>query len=312
MLDVRRLRVLQAVAEHGSFSAAADALSFTQSAVSQQIAALEREAGTTLIHRGPGGIRLTDAGRALVTHTEAVLARLAEAERELAAIAGLRGGRIRLASFPSAGSSLVPEAVSLFRQHYPEVELSLTEGEPEDTVPALRRGESDLAVVFDYSDGAGGSELLQALDCIHLLNDPVHVVLPASHRLARRKSIRLEELADEPWVGGCCGGVCHNMLLDWCEEAGFRPNVTLETDDHNVQVGLVAGGVGVTLLPDLALRAPHPGVEVRTVAGSKPMRQIYAAVPSNTYRSPATDAMIEILKQVSARFKRRPEPVAAK
>jgi molybdate transport repressor ModE-like protein len=312
MLDVRRLRVLQAVAEQGSFSAAADALSFTQSAVSQQIAALEREAGTTLVQRGPGGTRLTDAGRALVAHAEAVLARLADAERELAAIAGLRGGRIRLASFPSAGASLVPEAISLFGQRYPEVELSLTEGEPEDTVPALRRGESDLAVVFDYSDGAKRSELLEGLNCIHLLDDPVYVVLPANHRLARRKAIRLEELAGEPWVGGCCGGVCHDMLLDWCAGAGFRPNVSLETDDHNVQIGLVAGGVGVTLLPDLALRTAHPGVEVRAVAGSRPMRKIFAAVPSDAYRSPATDAMIEILEKVSARFGRRPQPVAAK
>src|SRR5919198_50106 len=119
MLDVRRMRVLREVAERGSFSAAADALSFTQSAVSQQIAALERETGTTLLQRGPGGIRLTDAGRALVTHTEVVLERLADAERELAAIAGLRGGRVRLASFPTAGATLVPNAVSVFTEGYP-------------------------------------------------------------------------------------------------------------------------------------------------------------------------------------------------
>jgi molybdate transport repressor ModE-like protein len=312
MLDVRRLRVLQAVAEQGSFSAAADALSFTQSAVSQQIAALEREAGTTLIQRGPGGTRLTDAGRALVAHAEAVLARLADAERELAAIAGLRGGRIKLATFPSAGATLVTEAVSLFRQRYPEVELGLTEGEPEETVPALRRGESDLAVVFHYSQGGQAGQLLEGLDCIHLLDDPVYLVLPADHRLARRKAIRLEELAEEAWIGGCRGGVCHDMLVDWCVEAGFQPNIALTSDDHNVQLGLVASGVGVTLLPDLALRLPHPGVEVRAVAGSRPMRKIFAAVSLNTYRSPATDAMIEILKKVSARFGRRAEPVAAK
>src|SRR5919109_1563654 len=127
MLDVRRLRVLQAVAEEGSFSAAADALSFTQSAVSQQIAALERETGTTLVQRGPGGLRLTEAGSALVAHTDAVLARLADAERELAAIAGLRGGRVRLASFPTAGATLVTQAISLFSKRHPEVELSFTE-----------------------------------------------------------------------------------------------------------------------------------------------------------------------------------------
>jgi molybdate transport repressor ModE-like protein len=298
MLDVRRLRVLREVAERGSFSAAADALSFTQSAVSQQIAALEREAGTTLIQRGPGGTRLTDAGRVLVGHTEAVLARLADAERELAAIAGLRGGRVRLASFPSAGATLVTEAVSHFTKRYPDVELSLMEGEPEDTVPALKRGESDLAVVFDYSHGNGGGELLEGLECIYLLDDPICVVLPAEHRLAACKAIRLEELAGEQWLSGCCGGVCHAMVVDWCGQAGFRPNIAFETNDHNVQVGLVAAGVGVTLLPELALRTAHPGVQVRPVAGSRPIRKIFAAVPAAGYRSPATDAMIEVLKDV--------------
>src|SRR5919106_6288811 len=133
MLDVRRLKILREVADQGSFSAAADALNFTQSAISQQIAALEREAGTRLLQRGSGGVRLTDAGRALVSHTEVILARLDDAERELAAIAGLKGGRVRLASFPSAGATLVTEAVSMYRQRHPDVELSLSEGEPHET-----------------------------------------------------------------------------------------------------------------------------------------------------------------------------------
>src|SRR3954465_4134676 len=150
MLDVRRLRVLREVAEQGSFSAAADALSYTQSAVSQQIAALERETGTMLLDRRPGGVRLTDAGRALVARANVVLAQLADAERELAAIAGLRGGRVRLASFPSAGATLVTEAVSRYQRLYPEVGLSFAEGEPDATVPALMRGDFDLAIVFDY------------------------------------------------------------------------------------------------------------------------------------------------------------------
>ena len=123
MLDVRRLRVLREVAARGSFSAAAEALSYTQSAISQQIAALEREAGTTLVDRSARGIRLTDAGEALVRHAEAILARLAEAETELEAIAGLRGGRLRLAAFPSAGGSIIPPAVAAFRERHPGVEL---------------------------------------------------------------------------------------------------------------------------------------------------------------------------------------------
>jgi molybdate transport repressor ModE-like protein len=303
MLDVKRLRVLREVARQGSFSAAADALAFTQSAVSQQVAALERETGTILIDRAPGGVRLTDAGRALVGHAEAVLARLADAEQELAAIAGLRGGRVRLASFPSAGATLVTAAVSRFRQQHPEVELSLAEGEPEVTVPGLKRGEFDLAVVFDYGHGSDGVELGDGLDCIHLLDEPVRVVLPTDHPLADSDRIRLKQLADDPWIGGCCGGVCHEMVVHWCGDAGFEPKLVFESDDHNIQLGLVAAGVGVTLLPELCLRIAHPGVASRPVEGPEPWRRVFAAVPSNGYRSPATEAMIEVLESAAGQFR---------
>jgi molybdate transport repressor ModE-like protein len=303
MLDVRRLRVLVELERRGSFSAAADALSFTQSAVSQQIAALEREAGAQLVERRPGGIRLTDAGQALVGHAQAVLARLADAERELAAIAGLRGGRVRLASFPSAGATLVTEAVALFSRRYPEVELSLAEGEPEETVPALRAGEFDVAVVFDYRDDPRGSERLAGLDRIHLLDDPLVVVIPADHRLARRRAVKLSDLAGEPWVAGCGGGVCNAMLLDFCARAGFEPNVAFESDDHNVLLGLVAAGMGVSLLPELAVGNGQAGVEVRPVAGSPPQRKIFAAMPANGYRSPAVEAMLAVLENVGERFR---------
>src|SRR5919108_4564114 len=148
MLDVRRMRVLREVARRGSFSAAADALAYTQSAVSQQIAALEREAGTRLVERGARGVRLTDAGRALVEHADGILARLTAAEEELEAIAGLRGGRVRLASFPTAGATLVPLAIAEFSQRHPGVELSLVEAEPEDAIPQLKSGQLDVALTF--------------------------------------------------------------------------------------------------------------------------------------------------------------------
>jgi molybdate transport repressor ModE-like protein len=310
MLDVKRLRVLREVAEHGSFSAAADALNFTQSAVSQQIAALERETGTKLLQRGSGGVRLTDAGHALVAHTEVILARLADAERELAAIAGLQGGRVRLASFPSAGATLVTEAVSLYRRRHPEVELSLSEGEPDETIPRLKRGDFDVAVVFEDSFRTN-AETLAGLDCVHLLDDPLCVVLPADHSLAGRKAVRLDDLAGEPWVGGCGGGVCQEMLVDACARAGFEPNVAFESDDHNVLVGLVASGVGVALLPELALKTRHPGVAVRPVTGSAPMRRIHAAMSADAYCSPATEAMLEVLSTVSERFRATSSAAAA-
>src|SRR2546423_15250951 len=149
MLDVKRLRVLRAVATHGSFSAAAEVLAYTQSAVSQQIATLEREAGTVLVDRSARGVTLTDAGEALVRHADAILARLADAEAELEAIAGLRGGRLRLVAFPSAGATLAPAAVAAFRARHPAVDITLIPGEPEDGLAALRAGETDIALLVE-------------------------------------------------------------------------------------------------------------------------------------------------------------------
>src|SRR5918998_2655850 len=167
MLDVRRMRVLREVAVRGSFSAAADALSFTQSAISQQIAALEREAGTTLVQRSARGVRLTQAGEAVVRHAEAIMARLAEAEAELEAIAGLRGGRLRMAAFESAGATLMPLAIAAFRSRHPAVELSLSLLDPEESIPLLRTGELDLAITFD----ARPNPVEDGIQRVHLLDD---------------------------------------------------------------------------------------------------------------------------------------------
>src|SRR2546423_7074653 len=149
MLDVKRLRVLREVAARGSFSAAADSLSYTQSAISQQIAALEREAGAQLVERSARGVRLTDAGAALVAHTDAILARLDAAERELEAIAGLRGGHLRIVAFPSAASSIVPLAIAEFRGRHPGVELTLAPGEPDESIAGLKAGTCDLAISIE-------------------------------------------------------------------------------------------------------------------------------------------------------------------
>ena len=148
MLDVRRMRVLREVAARGSFSAAAESLSYTQSAVSQQIAALEREAGTTLVERSARGVRLTDAGRVLVEHADAILARLAAAEAELEAIAGLRGGRLRLTTFPSAGATIMPVAIARFRERHPAVDPALQIAEPPDGLAQLKAGETDIALII--------------------------------------------------------------------------------------------------------------------------------------------------------------------
>src|SRR6188474_1031368 len=210
MLDVRRMRVLREVAARGSFSAAADALAYTQSAVSQQIAALEREAGTTLVERNARGVRLTDAGRALVEHADAILARLSDAEAELEAIAGLRGGRLRLAAFPSAGASIMPEAIARFRDRHPAVELTLEPAEPGPALQRLRGGEVDIA-----------------------LDDPMYVALPKRHPLARKRGLKLEELADENWILGTTGSCPDaSIFLRSCQVAGFEPRIAFNSDDY--------------------------------------------------------------------------------
>src|SRR3954451_11880764 len=180
MLDVRRLRVLREVAACGSFSAAAESLSFTQSALSQQVAALERECATKLLERGPRGVRLTDAGRALVQHADAILARLDAAQEELAAIAGLRGGRLRIATFQSAGATLVPRAVGEFHQRHPGVELTVRQEELEP-VEMCVAGEVDVALVMDFESLPHPAA---DLDLTKLLDDPYDVVLPRDHELA--------------------------------------------------------------------------------------------------------------------------------
>jgi DNA-binding transcriptional LysR family regulator len=304
MLDVRRMRVLREVALKGSFSAAADSLSFTQSAVSQQIAALEREAGAVLVERSARGVRLTDAGEAVVRHAEGILAKLAEAEAELEAIAGLRGGRLRMAAFESAAATIMPIAIAQFTQAYPAVELSLGLLEPEEAVASLRAGDIDLAITF----GAGKREDREGegITHYHLLEDPMYLVLSQTHPLARKRGVRLADLANEPWIGGAPDCECNRMISQACMRFGFDPRIAFETDDYSAVQGFVAAGVGVSLIAELGLRTIRDDIVVRPLGRDTPVRQIYATALKG-YRSPATAAMIELLRDVGATHaERRP------
>jgi molybdate transport repressor ModE-like protein len=292
MLDVRRLRVLREVALRGSFSAAAEALTYSQSAVSQQIAALEREAGTRLVERNGRGIRLTDAGRALVRRADAILVELAAADAELQAIAGLRGGRVRVSTFASAATALLPAAVTAFRAAHPavQVELSLVEA-TEEAIGGLRTGRADLVLVARPA----GEPPTDQVEAHRLLEDPMLAVLPGGHRLARRRTLRLDDLAGEPWVlGGGPGCSDRATILRACHAAGFEPRVTVDfpTDDYNATQGMVAAGAGVTLLPRLALTVPRDDLAVRPLAGAGPSREVVAAVRRGD-QAPATLAMLE-------------------
>jgi DNA-binding transcriptional LysR family regulator len=297
MLDVRRMRVLREVAQRGSFSAAAEALSFTQSAVSQHVAALEREVGMRLLERGRSGPKLTDAGRSLVAHTDAVLCRLDEAERDLAAIAGLEGGELRLASFPSASATLVTEAVAAFVERYPKVAMAVVEAEPEESLPMLAAGDLDIAIVFDYPDFP--ADTAQAdLDLVPLLTESMYVALPEAHKLSGAESIRIADLAEDAWLCGVGPSSCSDVVKSVCREAGFQPRIAFESDDYNVLQGYVAAGLGVTLLPDLAMHALREGVAIRPVRPQAPQRRVWAAAREAGVRSVATDAMLEELQQV--------------
>jgi molybdate transport repressor ModE-like protein len=292
MLDVRRLRVLREVALRGSFSAAAEALTYSQSAVSQQIAALEREAGTRLVERNGRGIRLTDAGRALVRRADAILVELAAADAELQAIAGLRGGRVRVSTFASAATALLPAAITAFRAAHPavQVELSLVEA-TEEAIGGLRTGRADLVLVARPA----GEPPTDQVEAHRLLEDPMLAVLPGGHRLARRRTLRLDDLAGEPWVlGGGPGCSDRATILRACHAAGFEPRVTVDfpTDDYNATQGMVAAGAGVTLLPRLALAVPRDDLAVRPLAGAGPSREVVAAVRRGD-QAPATLAMLE-------------------
>ena len=281
MLDVRRMKVLREVAQRGSFSAAAEALSFTQSAVSQQIAALERESGTKLVERGPRGIRLTEAGEVLVRHADAVLSRLASAEDELAALAGLRGGKLRMSTFQSAGATLVPQAIAAFHRRYPDVELALVEAEPEPATEMMRAGELDLAIVYDF-EGAPG-QIDEGLDCTHLLDDPYELLVASDHPFASRARLKLSDLADERWVHSTTRSGCRLGVNHACAQAGFEPRIAFETDEILAIQALVATGMGVALLPRLGLTTLHPGVVVRPVGRDAPVRSIHAARLSDAF-----------------------------
>src|SRR5581483_10532716 len=214
--------------------------------------------------RGPRGIRLTDAGEALVRHTESVLANLAEAEAELEALAGVRGGRVRLASFPSAGSAIVPQAIATFAARHPAVELSLLEAEPAESLPRLRAGELEIALT--HSPGVQASEGMTGLEVVHLLEDPYFLVLPAGHRLASKARLRLKDLASEPWINGTGACACALEVLGACAAAGFQPHVAFESDDFGTVQGLVAAGVGVALIPDLGFATIRDDILIRELA----------------------------------------------
>jgi DNA-binding transcriptional LysR family regulator len=304
MLDVKRLNIFREVVNQGSFSAAADALDYSQSAVSQAIQTLEGEAGVPLIERTRGGARPTAAGAALAGHVGGILAQLEAAEDEIAAIVAGHGGHLRTASFPTAGASLMPRAIAAFRGSHPGVEVSLAEGEPEEIAPRLRAGEFDLALLFEFP--GVGERIATGLRRFELFEDPLHLALPAEHRLAKReKAPRLEDLREESWVQTSAASPCARHVVRSCIAAGFEPRVSFESDDYQTVQGLVAAGVGVALIPQLALSTVREDIVVRPLAPGSPARRVFAAIPKAASATAAVATMLDVLRR-EARIRSRP------
>jgi DNA-binding transcriptional LysR family regulator len=293
MLDVRRLRVLREVAARGSFSAAAEALAFTQPAVSRQIATLEAEAGAQLVERSARGIRLTPAGELLVGHADAIVDRLATAESQLAALAEGTRGRLRLGAFPSANATLIPLAIAAFRDAHPGIELRLAEQVTSTALADLAAGELDLAVV----SSAGELDVPEGVAFELLMDDPHLVALPR----AGREQLALADLRDETWIEGTASE-CTNALLAAAERAGFTPRIAFEAAQWLGKQGLVAAGVGVTLIPLVALATVRDDVVLRTLGPDAPTRRIWLARQDGGYAAPAVAPMRGILHRVAEEF----------
>jgi DNA-binding transcriptional LysR family regulator len=299
MLNPVRLIAFREVVAHGSFSAAADVLSYSQSAVSQAIATLEAEVGATLIERRRGGVRPTAAGAALAGHVGGILAQIETAEAEVAAIAAGRGGRMRTASFPTAGATLMPQAIAGFRASHPGVDVTLAEGEPEEIAPRLRAGEFDLVLLFEF-DGVG-ERLGAGMRRFELFDDPLHLALRHDHPLARRTRVRLEDLGEESWVQTSAASPCAKHVIRSCHAAGFEPSVSFESDDYQTVQGLVAAGVGVALIPQLALSAVRDDIDIRALDPASPVRKVFAATPRAAAVTPAVATMLDVLRETSRR-----------
>lgn len=297
-LDAAALRLVRAVHDTGSVTAAARELGLTQPAASQQLRAVERLVGTPVVVRAGRGVRLTEAGQVLARNASAVQSALDATLEEVAAVASLRAGRVRVAAFPSAAATLLPSALAALRAAHPGVGVTLVEAEPPEALAELAAGRVDVAVTFRDAGPDPAPPGDDRLRRVPLLRDDVVVVLPESDGCTAGEPVDLARLADRPWIAGC--PQCRAQLVGTCARAGFAPRVDFATDDYLAVLGLVRAGLGVTTLPGLALAAlPHPGV---TVHPARPgaARLVEAVGEAGTARVPAVVAAVAALRGAAA------------
>jgi DNA-binding transcriptional LysR family regulator len=301
MLDLHRVRLLRELHGRGTIAAVADALQYTPSAVSQQLAALEREVGVQLLERAGRGVRLTDAALVLVEHADALLERAALAEADLAAAVGTVAGRGRIAAFQSVSLRLALPAMRALARAAPRLRCELVEAEPEQALPALALGDVDLVLGDEWDRQP--LRMPSGVRRDELFHDPVHVVLPARHAPARRhrEAVPLAELAGEAWTAGHAGMAWDEMTRRTCRElGGFEPDIRHRTNDATVSLALVAQGLAVTMLPELVLPGRHPGVVLREIAGARVSRAIFAATRATDAARPSTRALLGAIRDAAA------------
>lgn len=295
-LDLAGLRTIRAVADAGSFTGAARALGYSQPAISQQVRRMEARLGTALVERTGRAVRLTEAGQVVARHAATALTSLAAATEEVAALAGLRAGRVRLVAFPSATATIVPRALRLLRDLHPGVTVRLVEAEPPESLALLRTGECDVVLTFAYGDR--GAEDLGGLAVTPLLRDPLQVVVPPGHPAANGSTVSLRQLADQTWIAGCPR--CRGHLLALCAAAGFTPNIAYETDDYVAVLGLVAAEMGVALLPALVLGPAGAHAVVTRPLTPASEREVVAVTSPDLLRVPAVSGLLAGLREVTA------------
>jgi DNA-binding transcriptional LysR family regulator len=305
MLELRRLRLLRELSERGTIAAVAEALQFTPSAVSQQLAMLEREAGVRLLERAGRGVRLTDAGSVLVEHAEVLLQRAALAEADLAAAAGTVAGRGRIAGFQSVALRVALPALEALSREAPRLRGELVEAEPEQALPALAVGEVDLVLGDEWDHQP--RNLPVGVRREDLFRDPVNLVLAARHPAARRhaEAVPLAELAGEAWATGHAEMGWEDVTYRTCRAlGGFDPDVRHRTNDATVSVALVARGLAVTMLPDLVVPGRHPGVTLRAIGGGSVSRTIFAATRAADAARPSTQALLTAVRHAAEPLRR--------
>ena len=300
-LDLQTVRVVRQVAEHGSLTAAAEALGYSQPAVSQQLRRFEERTGIALVERVGRGIRLTQSGRVLARHANAVATALEAAAGELGEIRGLRAGRVRLVAFPSASATIVPRLIAALAAAHPGVAVTYVEAEPPEAVAAVRADSADLAITFSYPGDRDDPHKASArgLDVRAYGQEPIRLVLPTGHPAAASDVVDLAALGEDPWIAGCPR--CRGHLLELAGAAGFTPRIAFETDNFVAVEGMVAQGLGVALLPALALASSprHPGIITRPTARAD-VRSLHLVTARGGERVPAVAAAIAALESLAA------------